>query len=139
MNFGTTEIILIVVVLGVVFLPVILFLWTLHKTLKEIRPENRLMQPGEVWLVLIPLFGLVWQFILVARIADSLHSEFSTRNISLDEDRPGLSFGMAYCILFLCSVLPYIGVLSAVAGFVCWIIYWVKISSFRNRLIMQNG
>ncbi len=137
MNFGTTEIILVVFVLGVAFLPAILFLWTLHKTLREIRPENRRMQPSEVWLSLIPLFGLVWQFIVVIRIADSLKDEFLARNISLAEDRPGYTIGLAYCIFFCSSVLPYLGVITALVGFVCWIIYWVKISSFKNILVRQ--
>lgn len=139
MKFGATEIILILGVLGVAFLPAIFFLRTLSNTLKEIHPDNRRMQPAEVWLELIPIYGMVWQFIVVNRLADSLKSEFLSRNIDLSEDRPGHALGIAYCILLLCSWIPVVGVVAAFAGFVCWIMYWVKISDFKSRLILHTN
>jgi len=51
--------------------PAILFVLTQQNTLKAIRPENRLLSPGLVWLQFIPVFGQVWQFIVVGRIAGS--------------------------------------------------------------------
>ena len=42
----------------------VLFLLTQQNTLKAVRRENRLMQPGMVWLQLIPLFGQIWQLLL---------------------------------------------------------------------------
>jgi len=51
---------------------VMYFLITQQNTLKAIQQQNRLMRPGEVWLQLIPLFGIVWQFIVVTRISDSI-------------------------------------------------------------------
>ena len=33
------------------------------------------MRPGQVWLQLIPLFGQVWQFVVVTRIAGSIQKE----------------------------------------------------------------
>ena len=35
------------------------------------------LTPSQVWLMLIPLFGIAWQFILINRISESLKSEFS--------------------------------------------------------------
>ena len=83
--------ILIGVAIGVLIglLPLIFYLITLSKTLKEVEQTNRRIEPGQVWLTLIPLFGLVWQFIMVNRIADSLKAEFAARNIQVEEDRPG--------------------------------------------------
>lgn len=92
------------------------------------------MQPGEVWLMLIPLFGIVWQFIIVSRIADSLKTEFLQRKIALTEERPGYSIGLTYNILFCCTIIPLIGGFAWIGGVVCWIIYWVKISGYRTRL-----
>ena len=46
----------------------IFFLIAQQNTLKSIKPHNRKMQPGEVWLQLIPVFNLIWQFIVVGRI-----------------------------------------------------------------------
>jgi hypothetical protein len=44
-------------------IPTIFYLKTLQDTLKEISVENRRMPPPNVWLLLIPLFNLVWAFL----------------------------------------------------------------------------
>lgn len=121
-------------VMGIFLLPVIFYLITLQNTLNEVSEKNRRMKPGEVWLMLIPLFGLVWQFIMVDRIADSLRAEFNERNISGYEERPGYSIGLAYCVLYCCSIIPFLGVFASLGGLVCWIIYWVKINDFKRVL-----
>jgi hypothetical protein len=132
---GVTEIMLIVlVVFGICLLPTIFYLLTLMNTLNLVSVKNRKMEPGMVWLILIPLFGIVWQFIVVNNIADSLRDEFKERNINVGEERPGSSIGLAYCILMVCSVVPFLGFLTGLAGFICWIIYWVKISDFKSKL-----
>ena len=92
------------------------------------------MKPSQVWLMLIPLFGIVWQFIIINRIADSLKSEFAKRNISIDEERPAYSIGLTYCILFCFGWIPILGVLASIGGLVCCIIYWVKIDGYKTKL-----
>jgi hypothetical protein len=92
------------------------------------------MDPGQVWLSLIPFFGLVWQFIIVNRMADSLRDEYISKNIPLAEERPGSGIGTAYSILFCIGIIPILGVLTMIAGIICWIIYWVRISDYRLKL-----
>jgi len=112
----------------------ILYLLTLQNTLKEVSPENQKMPPAQVWLALIPLFGLVWMFIIVTKMADSLQAEFAKRNMQNEEARPGYSLGLTYCILNCCGIIPFIGALASLGGFVCWIIYWVKMSGYKKKL-----
>lgn len=131
-NLGVVEWLLMGVFIGIV--PVIFYILSLQNTFKEISISNRKMEPGNVWLMLIPLFGLVWQFFIVDRLADSLKAEFATRNIVVDEDRPGYSIGLTYCILFCCGIIPVLGALASLGGIVCWIIYWVKINDYRTKL-----
>lgn len=104
--------------------------------LKLCAPKNRALHPGKVWLCLIPLFGVVWFFVLVNRIAESLRSEFESRH--LPAEGFGRSIGLAYGILALASIAPYLNLLTGPAGFVCWIIYWVKIAAYSRRLA-QTG
>jgi hypothetical protein len=99
-----------------------------------VRFENRKMQPGQVWLTIIPLFGIVWQFVVVNNIADSLKLEFNQRNLKIVEDRPGYGVGLAFCILACCSIIPFLGALTSIAALICWIIYWVKISNYKAEL-----
>lgn len=139
-RLGLTEIIFIAIVIGIVMLiPTIFYLITLKKTIKEVSVENRKINPNHVWLVLIPLFGLIWQFIMVKGVALSLQAEYKKRNISIIENKPGYTIGLAYCILFCCSIIPILGVLSGIGGLVCWIIYWVKIYNYKTDLEQKKA
>ncbi|SRR5215203_1959020 len=66
--------------LGLFLIPAIFFLLTQQNTLKAIQPHNRAMSPGQVWLQLIPIFGMIWQFFVVSKISDSLRRELAARN-----------------------------------------------------------
>ena len=136
-SLGLGELIVIFVIsliIGAVCLiPGIFYLLTLQKCLQRCSPQSRTMSPGQVWLMLIPLFNLVWQFIVVSQISSSLANEFRPRRM-IEEPEPGKAIGLAYCILFVCGVIPFLAVLTSIAGLVCWIIYWVKIADYSREL-----
>lgn len=134
-NIGYGEIFLgALIVLAIMIIPAIFYLLTLQKALNRCSVENRTMTPGTVWLLLIPLFNIVWQFIVVIKISESLHNEFVKRNIQA-EPQPGKSLGLAFCILGVCSIIPLIGFVASLAALICWIMYWVKISGYSNKLV----
>ena len=92
--------IILLILLGIIILniPLFFYLFSLRNTINKISIENRKIQSGQVWLMLIPLFGFVWQFFIVNRMAASLKAEFTKRNIQI-EDKPGFTIGIVYCIL----------------------------------------
>src|SRR5687767_14627602 len=121
---GLNEIMIILVLGGLFLIPAIFFLLTQQNTLKSISHENRFMAPGEVWLQLIPLFGIVWQFFVVTKIAKSIKKELASRDqfsfdtnpynhVDLESDRPTYQIGIAMCILVTGSIIPVLGVLSS--------------------------
>ena len=70
-------------IIAVVFL-VMLVIWAgicymLYISLQAVPPEHRKMPPGQVWLLLIPLFNLVWNFFVFQRIPESYQSFFHSR------------------------------------------------------------
>ena len=132
MALGVAEIALLGILIGLI--PMIFYLLTLQNTLNAVSPGNRKMNPGQVWLMLIPFLGAVWQFLVVGWVADSLAAEFHSRNKPVPESRPGYSIGLTYCILFVCGIIPFLGGLASLAGLVCWIIYWVKIAGYKREL-----
>ena len=138
---GSTSLILFFVVI-LLIIPFIFYLITLQNTLKVISPENRRMTPSQVWLLLIPLFGIVWHFIMVSRISDSIKSESLLRNIELKNSRPCYTIGLTMCILNCISIFPKVaGILSSVAtiGFLfCWIIYWYQIASYKRQIMNSS-
>lgn len=125
----------------------IFFLIAQQNTLKAIQPQNRRMQPGEVWLQLIPVFNLIWQFIVVGRIADSIRNEITDRTLNSflgmpdpvfvndANRRPTYDIGLTFCILSLCGCIPLLGGIASLTGVVCWIIYWTQIVAYKNKFL----
>jgi hypothetical protein len=128
-------IILAVVLIPLLLLPTILYLFTLQRALERCSPQARTMPPGNVWFLLIPLFGVGYHFVVVSNLSRSLANEYALRHLPLDDSQPGQSIGIAMCISTLLCIIPVAGVLAAFASLVCWIVYWVKIFGYSGALI----
>ena len=129
-----TELLVVLGVFPLLAVP-ILYMRTLERALERCALDSRAMSPGKVWLLLIPLFNVVWNFIVVTKLAKSLGNKFARRNVPRVGSEPGKAWGLAMCILFVCSAIPTIGACLWLAGFICWVVYWVQISAFSRELI----
>jgi hypothetical protein len=128
--------VILLVVLAIAFTIHVLYLLTLSSCLSRIQPRNRDMEPAMVWLMFIPCFNLVWQFIMINRIGGSLRNEWHSRRWRVEPDENfGTTVGISYCILALLANIPYIGGIFGLAGLICWIIYWGKIAHYSKRLL----
>ena len=121
------------IVFAIMLIPAIFYLLTLQKALDRCSPENRAMAPGLVWLMLIPLFNIIWGFFVVINIAKSLGAEFQKRGMT-EEPEPGKTLGLIMCILACCGWIPFLGIVASLGGLVCWIMYWIKIHGFSSKL-----
>lgn len=135
---GGTEWILIFIVLGLLLIPRIFYIISLQSTFDAISIENRKMSSSNVWLLLIPLFGTVWHFIIVSNLADSIRTEANSKDIKIVEPRPAYNIGLAMCILNCFFFIPGLNILTGIAGLICWILYWVKIVSYKNTLFTER-
>jgi len=125
---------MVILAVSAVYLVVLIFyLLTLQKTLKRCSPESCAMQPGLVWLMVIPCFNLIWHFFVVINMAKSLSAEFKKRGIAV-EDKPGQTIGLIMCVCPVVAIIPFVGCVAGPAGLVCWIMYWVKIADFSKKL-----
>lgn len=113
---------------------VIFFLLTLQRALEAVSPDLRKMQPGMVWLNLIPIFGLAWMFVTVIGISDSIRDEYRRRGLPLDSDRPTFGIGIAYAVLSVCGWVPGLNYITPIGGLVCFIIYWVNVNTYKDNL-----
>jgi hypothetical protein len=138
-TIGLPELSIVLVVLAcsgaLLLIPAIFYLITLQRALERCAPESRAMPPGQVWLLLIPLFNVVWQFIVVNSIAVSLRNEFARRRIPLAEGEPGKPIGFVLCIATVIGIVPLVNILAGPVSLVCWILYWVKISGYSRMLL----
>jgi hypothetical protein len=137
--FGTMALLtMLPIVLLILLIPTIFFLLTLQRALARCEPSSRTMTPGQVWLLLVPIFNLAWIFLVVNALSDSLHREFTRRGIPVTPN-PGKSIGLAYAILSLLSAVPLVGFLTGLPACVCWILYWVEIARYSGRLDLQQA
>lgn len=111
----------------------VLYLLTASNTLKAVRPEFRQVDPGQVWLSMIPLFHLIWPFILNPKIVASVKADLEARGSEQAGDY-GKSIGTIYPALRFGGYVPYIGGLFSLAYLVLFIIWWAKLNNFKQQL-----
>ncbi len=140
----------ILVFLGIFLVPYIFFIRTQYTTLLAIQTQNRAMQPYEVWLQLIPVFGLIWQFVVIGKIADSIRNEYlSHKHISflgigdgeLQEkikERVTYTTGFWFAVLLVCSFIPVLGIFIGLGMLALWFTYWRQLIHHRE-IIRQSG
>ena len=95
------------------------------------------MTPALVWLNFIPVFQLGWFVYTVIKVQESVDAEFQTRGWFVDGDlgyNVGLTAGILWIAALFIGWIPFIGWVLPLAGVICWIIYWLKISDLKHRL-----
>ena len=128
---GIMAFMLIPMLIGLVV--AVFYILTLQKALNKCAPENRAMQPGMIWLLLVPLLNIVWHFLVVINMAKSLGAEFQKRGIA-EEPEPGKKLGLIMCILACCFWIPLLNILTGLGTLICFIMYWLKIAGFSKKL-----
>ncbi len=136
-----------------VLVVLITYLMTLSKALSRVSPHNRLMEPGQVWLMLVPCVNIVWQFFVAIRVPDSLKNEFRERGQDDGSDY-GKSIALTNAILGLVgggisNVMSNnrgmeqlglgVSVVLSLINLVLFIVFWVKIANYSNQLAMDEG
>jgi hypothetical protein len=130
----THLIVLSILFLPLFVLPAIFYILTLSQALKKCSPASVTIEPGMLWLLLIPIVNLVWHFFVVTGIARSLSNELRARNITGMDPEPGRQIGIAMCVCGACGIIPLFGILTLLAYLILWIIYWAKIAEFSRIL-----
>jgi hypothetical protein len=116
------------------FVPFCFFVLTLSRALSKCSRTSRTIEPGAVWLMLLPLFNLIWQFVVVTGLAKSMGSEFRARGVSGLEPTPGKSIGIAMCVCAVCGLVPVVNFIALPVCLILFLIYWSKIAGFSHIL-----
>ena len=90
----------------------------------------------------LQIFITIGFFILNIFYLNTLQAEFSARKKPIDDARPGYIIGLVLSIFncflffpfFLYQALPALAILIVIGTLIAWIIYWVKISKYKNLL-----
>jgi len=102
--------------------------------LKRVPPQFRKQDPGMCWLLMIPLFRLIWNFFVHLKVAESYQAYFNSIGRT-DAGDCGKGLALAYCICAACSFIPLVGL----ASLVLLIIMLVKFNELKNRIPATQG
>jgi hypothetical protein len=129
--------------IAVVILLTVFWCSSMERALRACDPSSRKMALGQSWLIFIPLFGFVWQFIAVNKVSLSLATEYHLRGWKSDEGRPGIETGLIACVVvvvvfLLRSILidlnPGVAVLTSLAICICMYMHRERLIAFTERL-----
>jgi hypothetical protein len=95
--------------------------------------EHQKISPIAIWLILIPLFGLVWNFFVFQRIPESYKSYFDSIGDASVGDC-GKSIGLWYAISTACCFVPCVNYIAGPASLVLLIIFLVKGFGLRGKI-----
>lgn len=133
---GMLGLIIIIVLIGLAI--AIMYYLNIQNMLKEIHPSNRSIEPTSVWLMFIPLFNIVYGFIMYPKITESIKNEYESRGFTDGGDYlKGL--GLTIPITGVAGIIPGIGGIIGLVGLVVTIIYWVKTAEIKKRLQTTPG
>lgn len=90
--------------LVVLLATLIYYLITMSSALRQVSPDNRAMEPGLVFLGLIPCFMMVWSFVIAGRVSRSLEKEYQQRGLEGDGDF-GWSIGLFASVFLIVTPL----------------------------------
>ncbi|MFO0795966.1 MAG: hypothetical protein U0804_00740 [Gemmataceae bacterium] len=122
------------------FLVVGFILWvgllaTITRVLGRVSPENRRMEPGEVWVNLIPVVNLVWPVVTVERVGESIRNELAARGLVKKKDAFGKTSGLiALVLLGVFFVLAPAAIVTFPFAFLYGIVYWVQLNGYAKRM-----
>lgn len=123
--------------IGVVFLIMLLVYVIvavlLYGCLARVPKEYRRMEPGLVFLLLIPVFNMIWNFFVFLRIPDSYKAYFASQGRT-DVGDCGRSIGLWLSICVACSIVPCVNYISGPASLVLLIIFFVKIFGLKSQI-----
>ncbi len=138
----------VILVLCLVALAVGIFLtWMVSKVAAAVPPEHREVEPGQVWLLLIPCFNLVWNFFVFPKISRGLAKAIAARGLN-DPGDAGEQIGLWFCICIAANIplaalgqVPIVGIpfalgsmAAGIGGLVLYILWLVKAWDLKKEL-----
>ena len=124
--------------IGLVYLIVLIFFcYSMFKTLQAVPAQYQRFPGWFVWLILVPIAGIVFTWIMLPFGIPHALKRFSEQKKSngLADCKVIFSLGLAYAILVTLSMVPFLSLFTLAASFVILIIYWSQVTSFRKRYL----
>lgn len=100
----------------------------LYKSWNQIQDGYQKTTPGKaVGFMFIPFFNIYWQFVCLLGLSQNLNAYTKRHNVPAPPVSESLA--MTFCILNICGIVPYLGILASIGAFV---IAFIMFSQFKN-------
>lgn len=112
----------------------------LYRAWEYIQDENSRATPGQaVGFLFIPFFNYYWMFQAYWGWAEDYNSFVQRNDLPLEQQSPGLFLAMP--ITSIASIVPLLGILSAIASLVLWFIVMAKMINAVNSFadLVEQG
>ncbi len=111
----------------------IAILYLVFSCYQRIPAQHRQMEPWQVWLLLIPLFNIVWNFFVYPKLAKSYQSYFAEQGRT-DVGDCGEKISLWYAICAALACIPCVNYIAGPAALILFIIVLVKAWTLRGQI-----
>ena len=111
--------------------------WLLADAFQRIPERYRFLDPNLVWLLMVPLFNLYWNFKVLPALAESFQACFYSHGVADVEDC-GERLARWYCYLALTCLIPCVNFLTAPAALVVLILFLVEADKLKKRAVTMQ-
>lgn len=113
---------------GTLIASVVLSYVLLFKAWNQIQDGHQRTSAGKaVGFSFIPFFNFYWAFVANYGLAQDLNAY--ARRYHIPAPPVGEGLALTYCILSVCSIIPYLGLLAALAAFVIMFVFFHQIKA----------
>lgn len=122
------------IILAIPLLAYLFYVLEVSRTLGSIDPEFRSQTPSMAWLLLIPVFNVIWFFFLINAIRDGFEQMALHGRLRKEVDT-GHKVGMAMGCCWAASFIPRLIFLSIIPLFVFSVLHWNALNKARKQVI----
>jgi hypothetical protein len=136
LNHGAPFLFLLIVIGAVLLITLLIHVfvcWLLYDAFGRIPARFREMDPGLVWLLLVPCFSLVWSFFVYPKIARSFKAYFNSIGDPTVGDC-GEQLGLFAAIAGACTLVPCVNYIATPAMIVLVIVFLIKAHELKRRI-----
>ena len=130
---------LVGILIGVAIAAVVAYL--LYRCFQRIPAQHRQMEPWQAWLLVIPIFNVVWMFFVFPKLAKSYQSYFGQQgrtDVGDCGEKIGFACAVCYAVSLVGGFVPCLGMIvgpiAALAGLVLLIVFLVKALTLKRQI-----
>lgn len=128
----------VLAIIILIFIINIFFCLSLYSALKCVPAEKRVFPAWLVWLMLIPIVGIIFAWMMEPfGLPKSFEAVLADNGEAIAKTKVLFGLGLAHVILMTVALFPFLKWIVGIAALIVWIIYWVKVVDFKNKFLLN--